>query len=199
MHHAIFALELCLPLRPGDSLQSELKELIVRQPAMSRPGQKHQFYSRVASLLKQRLGDAVSGCWDFFDDDARARRDHEMWFNGMATREGSRKSPSGPGDAYRGDLRYLTFTLSLLLDGSGHSVRRMAATCDIPEGALWTRPTFARVLGGVPQLSFASVRSDVVYLIPRDDGWGLTAQDLADPKFHYLRPLGEGARSTASL
>ena len=26
-------------------------------------------------------------------------------------------------------------------------------------------------------MSFASVKSDVIYLIPRDDGWGLTAQE----------------------
>ena len=39
------------------------------------------------------------------------------------------------------------------------------------------------------QVSFASVKGDVMYLIPRDDGWALTAQDLGLPKFEYLRML----------
>ena len=34
-----------------------------------------------------------------------------------------------------------------------------------------------------------SVKADVMYLIPRDDGWGLTAQDLQHQKFEYLREM----------
>jgi hypothetical protein len=38
-------------------------------------------------------------------------------------------------------------------------------------------------------LNFAAIKSDCAYLIPRDNGWGLTQQDLAEPKFHYLRTV----------
>ena len=38
-------------------------------------------------------------------------------------------------------------------------------------------------------LNFASIKSDCSYLIPRDVGWGLTLEDLAAPKFQYLRPI----------
>lgn len=189
MEHAIYAVELCFPMLQGDSFRAQLQELIVRQPAQIRPGDKWQFYTHAAGLLANRLPQAVSGCWDFFDDDERARNDHEMWFNGMYTREGSRRTPSGVGDPYRGDARFLTFTISLLMDQSATSVRMLRHICATPEDRLWRRDTFARVLGGLSTLSFASVKSDVVYLIPRDDDWGLTAEDLREPKFHYLRTI----------
>ena len=67
-----------------------------------------------------------------------------------------------------------------------HALSRL---CDIPEQHLWRRDVFGRLLGGMSVINFASVISDVMYLIPRDDDWGLTAADLAEEKFHYLRPL----------
>ena len=38
-------------------------------------------------------------------------------------------------------------------------------------------------------MNFASVKSDVMYLIPRDDDWALTSEDLSETKFEYLRPV----------
>ena len=61
--------------------------------------------------------------------------------------------------------------------------------CSIEEGNLWTRRTFRRLLGAVRSLSFASVKSDCLYMTPRDHEWGLTQTDLAEPTYHYLRPL----------
>lgn len=189
MQHAIFAVELCLPMTPGDPLQQQLRGMLTRQPAMMRPGEKWEFYRGVGALLTSRLHHAVSGCWDFFDDNQKAITDHDMWFNGMNTREGSRREPSGGGDPFRGDGRYLTFTVSLLLDAESPSGVQLARHCKIPENALWRRGTFAHVLQALSYISFSSVKSDVVYLIPRDDGWGLTGEDLKHPKFHYLRQM----------
>lgn len=76
----------------------------------------------------------------------------------------------------------------LILQGSPTD-RLMKALCDVPEASLWRRATFMRILRGLGQVSFASVKSDVLYLIPRDDAWALTAQDLAAEKFAYLRAL----------
>jgi len=76
----------------------------------------------------------------------------------------------------------------LLVNGSptDEALKRL---CDIPQNRLWHRATFHRILSGLGVLNFASIKSDVAYLIPRDPGWGLTDDDLAQPKFNYLRPI----------
>ena len=52
-----------------------------------------------------------------------------------------------------------------------------------------SQAAFARILNGLGVLNFASVQSDVLYLIPRDDDWSLTSDDLSENKFEYLRPV----------
>lgn len=187
--HSIFALELCLQLVPGDALRPGLQQLIEQHPAWSSPQDKWRLYRNAAHLLTGGLQYAISGCWDFFDDDARALTDYDMWCNGMTSLEGARSTPSGRADPYRSDHRYMTFTMSLLLQRGTPSERAFAAACEINEPDLWKRATFARLLAALGMISFASVKSDVIYLIPRDEAFGLTAEDLRAPKFEYLRPL----------
>lgn len=187
--HSILAVELCYVMHPGDGFAQGLRQAITRHPATASLRDRWTLYRHVAESLHNRLPQAVSGCWDFFDDDAKARSDFEMWFGGMATREGARRAPSGHGDPYRGDHRYMTFTMALLLRQGAPCERNLRGVCHVPEPMLWQRDTFARILRAVPTLSFAAVARDVVYVIPRDDDWGLTAEDLRAEKFHYLRPL----------
>ena len=188
--HSIFALELCLPIMPGDPMRSQLQQLIEQHPMHSSRRDKWRLYRDVSQLLQGRLQYAISGCWDVFDDDGRALNDFDMWSGGMTTLEGARRTPSGPGDPYRGDHRYMTFTMALLLQHGTPSERSFAHACDVPDPALWKRETFARLLNSLGMISWASVKADVIYLIPRDDSFGLTAEDLRAPKFEYLRPLG---------
>lgn len=188
--HSIFALELCFQMMPGDPMRAHLQQLIERHPARASRRDQWNLFRAVSQRLRDGLQYAVSGCWDFFDDDGRALKDFDMWCGGMTTLEGARRTPSGPGDAYRGDHRYMTFTLALLLQQGTPSERSFSQACDIPEADLWRRATFATLLNSLGMISWASVKSDVIYLIPRDDGFGLTAEDLRATKFEYLRPLG---------
>jgi hypothetical protein len=185
--HNIFAIELCLRL--DSSLRASLRELIVQHPATSSPGQKWELLKRATHLLLDHQELFEKGCWDFFDDDARARRDYDMWCGGMTTEEGVRPEPSSrPGD-YGGEPRFLTFTISLLLKADAPSVAALVKLCDIREQDLWKRSTFARILRGLSSVSFAAVKSDVLYLIPGEDHFALTAKDLEHEKFEYLREI----------
>jgi hypothetical protein len=187
--HSIFALEVCAKLVPESPLRAALAEIIQAVPERLGLHQKWQQYQRATQLVVESLPAVERGCWDYFDDDGRALGDYEMWTNGMVTEEGVRAEPSGLPDPYRGEPRYLTFTMAMLILQGSPTDRMMKELCNIPEGYLWHRETFARILRGMAQVSFASVKSDVMYLIPRDDAWALTAQDLAAQKFEYLRPL----------
>lgn len=187
MRHSIFAMELCLLMPPDGTLRQDLVRLVSRHPQRSDPAQKWELYKRIAERLLQDLHLADQGCWDFFDDDAKARADHQMWSNGMITEEAVRPEPSGEGSD--DDPRFMTYTMSFLIVQGAASERALARLCEIPQAKLWRRETFEHLLRGLRTLSFGSVVSDVSYVIPRDAPWGLTRQDLQDPKFHYLRKI----------
>ncbi|WP_437682215.1 hypothetical protein [Sorangium sp. So ce131] len=189
MEHSIFAMEVCARMDPGSHLHRTLLESVQGRCERMSLNQKWHQYRRAQMALLSSLHLVEKGCWDYFDDDARARKDFAMWTGGMTTEEGARRAPSGMPDVYRGQPRYLTFTMAFLLVQGSPTDRMLHTICNIPQARLWHRDVFGHLLQNLGHVSFASVASDVIYLIPRDDGWGLTPEDLLDPKFHYLRPL----------
>lgn len=188
MQHSIFAIELCLRLTPGSELRDELHRLVMTHPAVSSPGKKWEMLKRATELLAANHELFELGCWDFFDTDARALKDYDMWSNGMITEEGARPGPSGLPDE-GGDARFMTFTIALLLVAQSQCERDLARLCEVPEPKLWRKSTFLKILKGLVRVNFASVKSDVLYLIPGDESWGLTAEDLRAEKFKYLRRI----------
>jgi hypothetical protein len=189
MRHSIFALEICAPYQAGSPMHRDLRAIVQRQATANGFQQKWQVYRDAGQVLHAHVGTFVRGCWDFFDDDARALRDFEMWTNGMLTEEGSRRAPSGLPDPYRGEARFMTFTMAFLLLQGSPTERGLAQRCMIPQEHLWRRSVFAHLLESIPYLNFASIKGDVMYLIPRDEDWGLTEADLQAEKFQYLRPV----------
>ena len=188
MKHSIFAFEICARFEPGGRLHSELHRLVTTTPANTNLQQKWRFYKQVVSELLVAVPLFHRGCWDYFDNDARAKADYEQWVAGMVTEEGARLSPS-PDDPYRGPAHYLTFTMAFLMVSESPTDLAIRRLCNFNESRLWQRQTFQEILAGLGVLNFASIKSDVAYLIPRDAGWGLTLEDLAHTKFDYLRPI----------
>lgn len=189
IHSSIFSIEVAARLDRAPDLLARLRASISCQGAAVGLQQKWEAYRGAAQALVANLGAIERGCWDYFDENTRAEKDFGMWLGGMTGEEGVRQTPSGAPDPYRGGPRYLTFTMTFLLVNPSPSDAAVSRLCAIPEADLWRRDVFARLLSGMGVINFASVKSDVMYLIPRDEGWGLTAEDLADPKFEYLRVL----------
>lgn len=188
MQHSIFAIELALPL--DVALHASLRNLVIDHPVRSGYGDKWDLYRSAATQMLAHLDRAERGCWDYFDDNTRALRDYDMWVKGMTTEEGARTEPSGMPNPYRGVATHMTVTMAFLIVANTPADTAICTLCNIPEENLWKRQTFARILSGMGELSFASVKSDVIYVIPGDDTWGLTLDDLADAKFDYLRVIG---------
>ena len=188
MRHSLFAFEVAARFEPGGRLHTSLGAALAHARPNMNLQQKWRFYKHAIDELLIAMPLFQRGCWDYFDDDTRAKADYEQWVAGMVTEEGARREPSGD-DPYRGSARYLTFTMAFLLVNSSPTDEAIKRLCDIPQNRLWHRATFHRILSGLGVLSFASIKSDVAYLIPRDPGWGLTDEDLAQPKFAYLRPI----------
>jgi len=189
VQRSIFAIEMCLRMDPASPLLHALRQCIVEQPAEASFAVKWRAMRQASEILLAHLASAEKGCWDYFENDARAKSDFDMWVKGMTTAEGARSEPSGVPDPYRGEARYLTFTMAYLMVQNSAADLAIRALCNVPESHLWHRQTFARILGGMGNLNFASVMGDVMYLIPREGDWGLTAADLTAEKFAYLRPI----------
>lgn len=189
MKSSIFSIEVAARLDQAPNLLPILKGALTDQPQAAGLHEKWQCYRRASEALLGNIGVIERGCWDYFENHERAERDFKMWLGGMTTEEGARRMPSGRPDPYRGEPRYLTFTMTFLMVRPSPTDSAMERLCSIPESQLWRRDIFARLLNGMGVINFASVKSDVMYLIPRDDDWGLTVDDLAQEKFHYLRQL----------
>lgn len=184
---SILAVELCMRFEPNT--HNFLRNLLLEDQRPLSFHEKWNLYGRACTTLTHNRALWTSGCWDFFDNDSRARADFNMWVQGMLTEEGARKHPSGTGDPYRGDARFMTFTMAALMAQNSPSERTLCAACNIPESRLWHSSTFEHILSSMRHLNFASIEASTLYLIPNDPGYSLTAEDLRHPKFKYLRPI----------
>jgi hypothetical protein len=187
MKHSILAIEVCLRLESGDHLRDELRRLVLAHPEASSPGYKADLLRRATGALVEHQERFAMGCWDFFDDDARALKDYDMWCNGMITEEGARTEPSGA--PREGQDRFMTFTVALLLVQGADGERRLKELCETPDELTWRKETFLKILRGLDGVDYTAVKSDVLYLIPGDGSWGLTREDLQQVKFEYLREI----------
>ncbi|NUP10752.1 MAG: hypothetical protein HOW73_32310 [Polyangiaceae bacterium] len=184
---SILAVELCLQY--DRQAHEALRHLLVQEKRPLSYQEKWNLYGHAAMTLLAHRGLWFRGCWDFYDNDLRARSDFNMWVSGMLTEEGARTHPSGTGDPYRNDPRYMTFTIAVLLVQGSPSERTLCRACDIQQSRLWQGDTFAHILSSMRYLNFASVEASTLYLIPNDGGYALTGDDLKHPKFQYLRPI----------
>lgn len=184
---SIIAVELCLEYEA--SCHAALRNLLAQPKLPLSYQDKWNLYGHAAQTLLQARALWRKGCWDFFDNDARARSDFNMWVSGMLTEEGARAHPSGTGDPYRNDPRYMTFTIAALMVQGSPSERALNGACDIPKSRLWAGATFEHVLSSLRFLNFASVEASTLYLIPNDGSFALTGDDLKHPKFEYLREI----------
>lgn len=192
MDYSVFAIELAFPYDAQNATRPELRRLILEHPEQTSYAQKAAFYTTVTTALLREAHSFERGCWDYFDNDIALDKYNE-WCGGLLKEEGVRRTPSIPEGRgpYRGagETRYTTFTMAFLLVRGSNSDRTLASRCAVPQANLWRRDVFVYLLQGIRLFNFTSVRSDVVYMIPNRDDYGLTEEDLQAEKFKYLRPL----------
>ena len=187
MTRSVFALEMCLRYDP--ELAAGVRAMLTGDTTQPSPGHLWNLWNQTVTGILRRKAAWMTGCWDFFEEPAKAQSDFQMWAKGLLTAEGARKAPSGSAEPYRGAERFMTLTMACLLVKGSVAERTLAGVCNIPEAYLWHRASFERILAGVPHINFAVVDRATLYLIPKEDGWALTAEDMRDPKFQYLRPI----------
>jgi hypothetical protein len=192
MAYSSFAIEVALQYQPQSQPLSRLHQQIIRMPEQASPGDKSTSYRALVDIILRESPAFERGCWDYYDDQV-AEDKYEEWCGGLIKEEGVRSQPSAaPGQgAYREDAvpQYMTFTMAFLVVRGSNTDNTLKQRCAIPQANLWRRDVFVHLLQGINQLNFASVRSDVVYLIPGREDYGLTLDDLNSPRFAYLRTM----------
>lgn len=193
MNYSVFAIEMAFAYDAQSQTRSELRRLISEHSSLTSYAQKAWFYGVATDLILREAPSFERGCWDYFDNEIALDKYNE-WCGGLLQEEGVRTTPSvvGGRGPYRasGEIRYMTFTMAFLLVRGSNTDRNLAARCNIPQSNLWRRDVFVYLLQGIRLFNFASIRSDVVYMIPNQDDYGFTAEDLQADKFKYLRPVG---------
>ena len=103
--------------------------------------------------------------------------------------------PVGQADQYRGadEKRFIVVCAAFLMDGhsgsSQHIERTLAA---LPRDKLWHKSSFDTVFRLIYSVNFATVASDVVFVLPGDTEYSLTEQDLAHDDYSFFRPMVNG-------
>ncbi len=186
MRLSLFALQVFLPMPMADSARHGLVEAIRAMPDQCTFEHKNQGYGRVTAALMPHVPSFAMGVWDYFEEHDRATEEFKQWCEG--TEQDARQAPAP--DPYRGGPLHMFATILLLMAHGKAADRMMCEACRMPEGTEWTRQTFARLLSTLPRLNFATVSSDAIYVRPGGSGGGVTAAELGEPHYQYLRRLG---------
>jgi hypothetical protein len=189
VRHSVFTVEVCARLDVAPRLLDQLRPLVQGAPEHVTRDEAWQRHAAAAEVLLQYGAVIERGCWEYFDDEKHAMAMFDDWCRPVLDRVVPRQGPSGSPGYRDAGPRYLLFTVVYLLARDSPSDLVVRDACDILPEALWKRATFRQLLGAVRTLSFASVKADSMYLVPRDSDWGLTQEDLAVETYQYLRRL----------
>jgi hypothetical protein len=188
MARSLFAWQVFLPLVPGNRLRELLHRTILGAPAGATYEQKRALFHDVAALLLPAAGAFRLGNWDYTNDDAEAEAEHERWCQGTIA-DARARSAAPPAGGGAPEPRYFFATLLLLLRRGSAADLSLERATTLPAEALWHRATFAGLLGALPALDFAGVKSDALFVCPGLDHHGLTEAEVHAEKYGYLHPI----------
>lgn len=180
-----FAMQVARKMRPNDDVHAALRDLTDDALKAATGPRKRDVYSRVANLLSRQMHTLELGIWDYWNEQDKVTPGFQDWVDGLEGKE-ARRAPAPLGE----DL-WLVFTLAFLMKKGSNTDERMSEACDCSEEKLWKHKTFKRILdNGVTGMNFATVKSEVIYLLPRSAEYALTEADLKrSGNFDYLHPL----------
>lgn len=189
MRHSVFTVEVCARLDVAPQLLDQLRPIVQTAPERVTRDEAWRRHAAAADVLLEFSDVIERGCWEYFDDESRAMAMFDDWCRPVLDHVVPRQNPSGVPTYRDAGPRFLMFTVVYLLARDSPSDLEVRRACNVVEEDLWKKKTFRRLLGAVRQLSFASVKADSMYMVPRDHEWGLTQDDLATETYQYLRRL----------
>lgn len=192
---SLFMTQVAVPLNPQAGFPDEFVHAIRHADIVASPGQKSQFYQWMGGKLIQALPYIDRGIWDFYGNTSEATQHFADWEDTLRMKEARHVALPVSYDAYRGsgERRFVLVCAAFLMDGlSGCSQHIERTLSTVTEDRLWRRSTFDTVFRLFYTLNFATIQSDVCFVIPGDHAYALTEGDLAHDDYSFFRPLTEG-------
>lgn len=189
--YTFFGFQIAIKTTLNSQLRAQLATLIDSASERETIFDKHAFWTRVNIIVRRFKDDFTFGSWDLVRGE-RARAEFEEWTSEI---ENLRTTPSSvqllPGE-HRPHLQathHVLFTCVFLVQRHSNSDLTLGDMCDLPESNYFTRDTFVLFLGALPELNFASVRSDAIYVAPGPNTVGFSTESLMGLEFEYLQLL----------
>lgn len=190
--YVFFGIQIALASPAGDSARGALRKLI---SAHSRPQSeldKRSFWLRFSVALAHARPAYRLGHWDLIRG-APAEAEFKTWHSEIEAAAASEELAFGAGAEKPGDApepgEYLLVTQIFLVGAGTNADLTLGERCDIHELDWHTSATYERLVNTPPLLNYTNVRADAVYLQPGRGDQGLTATDLADEAYEYLKPI----------
>ena len=115
MRHSVFTIEVCARFDVGPQLLDALRPLVQTAPENVTRDEAWRRHVEAANLLLQHVDVIERGCWEYFDDEARAKWMFDDWTRPVLERDIPRQEASGEPGYRDSGPRYLTFTMVYLL------------------------------------------------------------------------------------
>ncbi|MFY9343101.1 MAG: hypothetical protein WAT39_11460 [Planctomycetota bacterium] len=179
MADIFFGLQLAVQSPPHDPWRSRLLR-VVRQHVRDLPlADKRGLWGSVANLLLDALDRCPLGFWDFVPD---GRSEYDDWVKGI---EDDSAEP-WVADATGARQDHVLVSAMFLLPAERASAELVGEQCDLPEEQWRQRATFRQLVETLPQLDFATVRGDAVYVTPGSDRHAFSLRELQGEGYDYL-------------
>lgn len=193
MGYTFFGVQVAIENFRRDPLRARLHQLIADSGENQQMQQKRAFWKRFSATVNEAMPVFARGTWDLIRG-GNAEAEFETWTSELegaaATEQEELGAAADEVNRLSAEKNYVLVTMLFLVEEGSNADLTLGERCDIPEADWFTRWTFARLVGAAPLLNFSNVQADAAYLVPGNEDDGLSEDDLADPGYSYLKPLG---------
>lgn len=182
MSEVFFGLQLAVHSPPGDPWRRELGELVRRHQQDLRIEDKRTLYGAFANALQAALPKSALGFWDYV---VPGEGEYREWMRGIEDDAEERWAPDPTGAA----MEYALVSAFFLMPRGSSADVLLGERCDLPEAQWMQRDAFSLLIAALPQLRFASVRSDAIYVVPGGLDLAFSLRELQGDGYEYLLPI----------
>jgi hypothetical protein len=190
--YSFFGVQVAIKNFFRDPLRKTLHQLIADNGKTQNLQEKRAFWKKVSATLNEAMPVFERGYWDLIRG-SQAEAEFETWTaeleGALATEAEELGAAADEVTRLSADRNYVLVTMAFLVEEGSNADLTLGERCDLPERQWFTRQTLARLIATPPLLNFSNVQADAVYLVPGNDQDGLSADDLGDAEYNYLKIL----------